>query len=279
MSILRLSNWCSKRVRGFTRIELLVMLVTLGLLAGVTRPVWGNASAPRSLTCMDNLRRLATAWVLYADDHAGRFAANYQGSAAASPDVASGRVGWVSGWLDFALSHHNTNTLYLANSTYAVLAPYTEGQVSLYRCPADVYLSSVQVQRGWIARVRSYSMNCYMGEGNQETGLWDLSLTKYAKPSDFSGLSPRNAFVLTEEHPDSINDPTLFAPFSGRWVDLPASFHDGACWFTFADGHLEQRRWVSSTTVVPVRYSFISPPVRPGDPDLAWVSRHASERR
>ena len=170
MSMFRLSNWCSKRVSGFTRIELLVVLVTLGVLAGVTRPVWGNASATRSLTCMDNLRRLATAWVLYADDHTGRFAANYNGSAAMIPDVASGRVGWVSGWLDFALSPHNTNTLYLVNSSYAVLAPYTEGQVSLYRCPADVYLSPGQVQRGWIARVRSYSMNSCMGEGNQEAG-------------------------------------------------------------------------------------------------------------
>jgi hypothetical protein len=97
--------------RGFTRIELLVCLVTLGLLAAVTRPVWGNGGLSRSLLCMDNLRRLQAAWLLYTTETGGVLPGNYH--AGFVPGADARERPWATGWLDWTTSPDNTNTLYL----------------------------------------------------------------------------------------------------------------------------------------------------------------------
>jgi prepilin-type processing-associated H-X9-DG protein len=37
-------------------------------------------------------------------------------------------------------------------------------------------------------------------------------------------------------------------PDASSWQDIPASYHNGACGFSFADGHAEIRRWLSGTS-------------------------------
>ena len=49
--------------------------------------------------------------------------------------------------------------------------------------------------------------------------------------------------MCLDEHPDSINDSLFAVPMTGTaWVDVPASYHNGACGFCFADGHAESRK-------------------------------------
>ncbi len=60
---------------------------------------------------------------------------------------------------------------------------------------------------------------------------------------------PAQIFVFIEEHPDSINDGYFVNHIDSRkWNDLPASYHNGAANLTFADGHLELRRWLHPST-------------------------------
>ena len=263
---------------GFTRLELVVLLATLALLVTVMRPVWGSAGATRSVVCMDNLRRLGSAWLLYAEDSGGNLAGNYHGGFLPVPGTTSRP--WASGWLDWTTSGNNTNTAYLTDPRYAALAPFLAGDTTLFKCPADEYLSPPQYARGWTARARSYVVNCYVGEGNQATGPFDPSYPIVKRLGDFKSLPPQRIFVFTEEHPDSINDPLLFVNMSTwLWTDLPGSFHEGACWFTFADGHLEQRAWESSSTLLPVRFNYANnAPLRTGDPDLSWLRARTAAR-
>jgi prepilin-type processing-associated H-X9-DG protein len=52
-----------------------------------------------------------------------------------------------------------------------------------------------------------------------------------------------------DEHPDSINDGYfLINPGASQWGDLPASYHNGAAGFSFADGHSEIHRWLYPST-------------------------------
>lgn len=269
-----------RAVNGFTRLELIVILATLLVVAGVLRPVWGSTGATRSMVCMDNLRRLSAAWLLFADDNGGTLVGNYHGGFVPGPNAKERP--WATGWMDWTTSYNNTNTTYLTNPRYAALAPHLGRDSTVFRCPADEYLSSVQVGKGWTARVRSYSMNCYMGEGNVMTGPAAAGYVQHKKLSDFRQLSPQQVFVLLEEHPDSINDPMFFIPNSeANWVELPGAFHDGGCWFTFADGHLEQRRWRSAEILRPVvardgSYS-INVAGLAGGPDLLWVRAHTTK--
>jgi prepilin-type N-terminal cleavage/methylation domain-containing protein/prepilin-type processing-associated H-X9-DG protein len=56
--------------RGFTLIELLVVIALIAILAALLFPVFaGVREEARSATCASNMRQLAIAWRMYADDH------------------------------------------------------------------------------------------------------------------------------------------------------------------------------------------------------------------
>ena len=263
--------------RAFTRLDLVVVLATLALVAAVTRPMWGSSGMSKSLLCMDNLRRLQSAWLLYATEMQGVMPGNYHGNFV--PGTNALERPWATGWLDWGTRADNTNTLYLTEARYASLAGYLDRDLTVYRCPADEYLSGAQAAQRWPARVRSYSLNCFLGAGNQDSGPNNLRYTFYRKLSEFRRLTPQQAFVFIEEHPDSINDPLFWAPSNERTLpDFPASLHEGMCWLTYADGHLEPRRWSNPAIKAAVRFAnYNSISVPPGDPDLVWLLEHASE--
>ena len=67
--------------------------------------------------------------------------------------------------------------------------------------------------------------------------------------------------MTLNEHPDSNNDAFFIVGVNvTQWGDLPASFHNRACGFSFADGHAEIHKWQSATSVYPVRYNFATVP-------------------
>lgn len=262
---------------GFTRTELLVTFATLVLLAAATRPVWGNGGLSKSLLCLDNLRRLQGAWLLYTTETAGVLPGNYHGLFV--PDADAPERPWATGWLDWQTRPDNTNTTYLTEPRYASLAVYLNRDATVYKCPADEYLSPTQLAQGWAARVRTYSMNCFMGTGNQISGPLNFSYTIFRKLADFRKLSPQQAIVFLEEHPDSMNDPLFFAPNSNQnWPDVPGALHEGATWLTYADGHVETRRWTDLKLLQPVKYQYNNNlTVSLNHPDLVWFLAHASE--
>jgi prepilin-type processing-associated H-X9-DG protein len=60
--------------------------------------------------------------------------------------------------------------------------------------------------------------------------------------------------VTADEHPDNIDDAWLIAINPGnphRWFNMPASYHNGAAAFTFADGHSEIHKWLERSTIQP----------------------------
>jgi len=135
------------------------------------------------------------------------------------------------------------------------------------------------------------SMNAYFGPYNQ-TWVSDANnffpgYRQFLKLSNV--LNPAMMFVFLDEHPDSINDGYFLnnADFNllSNWGDLPASYHNGACGFSFADGHSEIHKWRSWVTKQPVRYTggfplipFSSDPAN-GPADSLWATQRMSVRR
>ena len=91
---------------------------------------------------------------------------------------------------------------------------------------------------------------------------------------------PSDLWVFVDEHPDSINDGWLIISWqmANVWTDLPASYHNRACGFSFADGHAEIHKWRDASTCLPVTkvtYAGNSPV---GRIDFPWALQHTSAR-
>ena len=212
------------RPLAFTLLDLLAIVAMLFLLGSMlasglarTRPTG------QSVQCMTNVRRQANAWQMYAQDNNDKLVIAYQGGNAQSGnDDPRFGPGWAAGWLDWTTSTDNTNVSFLVGR-YASFSAYLSDP-SVFQCPADTFVSSVQRSRGWTRRARSYSMDIALGEGNAESGPWNTFYAHVKKMSEMRFPSPAQTWVFVEEHPDSINDPAFMLPNQASWLTtLPGS--------------------------------------------------------
>lgn len=234
---------------AFTLVELLVVIGIIGILASLLLPVLSRAqSKAQGSACLNQLRQLALANLLYADDFQGRLPYNYGAADTKKTIQFGGFRNWANNVISWELDEDNTNTVWLARGG---LGPYVSGNTDVFRCPADRALSGIQRAGGWTRRTRSYSMNAMVGNAGEfsYTG-YNVNNPEYAQFFKESEIPvPAHIFVFIEEHPDSINDGYFLNKLWRReWFDLPASWHNGAANLTFADGHAETHRWVSGTT-------------------------------
>ncbi len=96
--------------------------------------------------------------------------------------------------------------------------------------------------------------------------------------TDITAPDPSSLWVFVDEHPDSINDGWLITDVESKtsWVDLPASYHNGACGFAFADGHSRIKKWLEASTVVKVKKMQYNGFNAPGSRDILWMISRSS---
>jgi prepilin-type N-terminal cleavage/methylation domain-containing protein/prepilin-type processing-associated H-X9-DG protein len=292
MSVCRVGRTSSpSRGRAFTLIELLVVVSIIAIIASLILPALARAKArAQGSFCLNNTRQLAVAWMLYADEHNGLLAYNLGQSsrtAAAVPAVGSGPTmadNWVNNVLNWELSPDNTN---VAAVIATGIGPYTGKSAPMYRCPSDRIVSDLQRTAGWDSRVRSYSMNAMIGDAGffTQSGV-NINNSNYVQFFKSTSIPhPSDIFVFVDEHPDSIDDGYFLDSDSDppMWTDLPASYHDGAANFSFADGHSERHRWHNASTKQPSRAYGINPPlpmpITDGVEDFSWVLARMSMER
>jgi prepilin-type N-terminal cleavage/methylation domain-containing protein/prepilin-type processing-associated H-X9-DG protein len=256
-----------KKVRAFTLVELLMVIAMIGVLAGILLPVLGKAAdRAKRIQCINAERQLVLAWTMYAFDNNDKLAANGKPMA---PEVYPK---WVNG--AFVNPSDATNEVNITGQS--LFGNYIHNSQT-YVCPGDP--SSVNYSGFLYARVRSYSMNNYLGwEGIEDDRLPLQGWRVARKSTDINNPSPSDTFVFQD-----VNNKSICWPYFGVYMDqdaffnFPSSVHSKGGVVSFADGSVRAHRWLDTRTIQaqsPDYHNHYDP--SEGNVDVGWLQNHAT---
>ena len=298
--------------KGFTLVEMLVVIAIIGILAAILLPVLGKIrTRGKRIECINNHRQLALIWAMYTSDNNDRLVSNGDGG------TDGGNVSfkyWVQGFMGVNISRNldpnkpdpplggfrdNTNSALITDPKYALFAPYLQ-KAKVYVCPADdpiieepIYLNGVKNY----PRLRSYSLNAFVG-WELYSAYWDKRLGVFDfprnQPRDYVILkksgdfvkSPSEIFLFQDVHPLSIDAPyfgvAMFNDGPDTYYHVPNSRHEKGGVISFADGHVERHLWKDQrTTGIWPTNTLIHAHgiVSPDNIDIKWLTSHTTTPR
>lgn len=279
-----------KKTAGWSLVELVTVLAFVCFLGAALFPALARTgSNSLSLQCMNNLRQLMTAMLMYTHEYHDLLPPN--------PDDGNSLPGynWCPGQAGIGGSDEFNSDL-LKDPSRSLLTPYIRANVSLFRCPADTRIgrsTAPSTLNQTVPAARTIAMNTAVGtdpyspsngklavngawldgaHSNTRNGPWYT----YGKTTDIVVTSPKMLFVLLDENPFSINDGTFATTMaSSSFIDWPGVYHNFSGSFAYADGRAEIHKWKDARTAL----SFPGGGPTPSNQDVTWLQQRTSAHR
>jgi len=215
--------------RGFTLIELLVVIAIIALLMAILMPALNRArELGRRTVCMGNLKQLALAWVMYADENRGDLVNGLAGADdGGSPPIITGWVGPIP--LDNNGNPDINKRQQIARIKQGTLWEYAKNP-KVFKCPA-----------GQVKHMVTYAIVDAMNGAS--TTLTKADQVWCNNRGDLSKTNERIVFIDIGRVRDSSYHVYYQEKGLGKWGDPPPVRHRDGATVSFADAHSVYWKW------------------------------------
>jgi len=254
-----------RRRRGFTLIEVLVVVAIIALLIAILLPSLARAKElSRRTICLHNTKMLGQCWQIYHTENKGEF---LSGVAAANPNDGTTAAdetypNWLSSnppsWVRFITTSPTSKPVDIQIKALQMGALYKYAHfVDIYHCPST--------QKN---EIRTYSTNWGIS-GFKPGTAYDIWYGRASWKID-QLKPPGGRMVFIDDYPDDWDAVWTVTPWYFQFWNNLAARHDLGNTMGFGDGHSEYWHWLDQETIKWAQqpWGTAAPPINPNNRDI-----------